>query len=82
MFPSTSAPVTSTVGSLAAPSIHENAFDTYGPPDGVDTELGVCVQPAVVPPSTDVALEAGPVPASVRAFRSWKVPPAPPPFPR
>ena len=44
----------------------------------MDTVDGVCDQPAVVPPSAAVALEAGPDSASETAFVSLKLPAAEP----
>ena len=82
VFPRASAPVTASVGWLEAPSLQSNEFESYGPPGGVETVLGECDHPAVVPPSADVVLDAGPVPASVSAFLSLKVPPEPSPVPR
>ena len=72
VLPTTSAPVTTSVGEEVVPSVQENTFESYGPPDGVLTVLGVCDQPLLVPPSVAVALDAGPVPLSVNAFRILK----------
>ena len=57
------------------PCAQEKAFDTYGPPAGVDTVDAVCDQPVLVPPSDAVADDAGPDSASATVFVSANEPP-------
>jgi hypothetical protein len=59
--------VTVSPGELVAPTLQLNVFDTYGPPDGVETSDELWVQP-VPPESALVELEAGPDNASATAF--------------
>ena len=77
-LPATSRPVTDSVGLLVVPAVQPNGLDTYGPPAGVDTVDGVCVQPDVLPPSAAVVLLAGPDPASATALVSRRLPAAVP----
>ena len=78
VLPATSRPVTTSPGPLVVPRSSENAFETYGPPAGVETVDGVWVQPVVVPVSAAVWLDAGPDPASVTALVSVNDPAADP----
>jgi hypothetical protein len=66
--------VTVSLGALLVPPVHENAFETKGPPAGLDTVEPVNDQPVVVPPSTANVLEAGPDPESETAFWSLNEP--------
>ena len=74
-FPAASAPVTTSVGDELVPLFQLNAFESYGPPAGVETVDGVCDQPPADPPSAAVELEPGPDSESVTAFVSLKLPP-------
>ena len=67
--------MTTSVGALDAPCDQLNAFESYGPPAGVETVDGVCDQPPVVAPRAAVAEEAGPDSPSVTPFVSLKEPP-------
>jgi hypothetical protein len=60
------------------PAFQLKVFESYGPPAGVETVDGVCVQPDVVPPSAAVEEEAGPEIASLTAFVSLNEPAATP----
>jgi hypothetical protein len=73
--PAASAAVTTSVGELVVPCDQLNAFDSNGPPAGVDTVDALCDQPPVVPPSGAVADETGPDSLSLTAFVSLKEPP-------
>jgi hypothetical protein len=72
--PAWSAAVRTSVGVLELPVFQLKAFESYGPPEGVETVDGVCDQPPVVPPRALEAEEAGPDSASVTAFVSLKEP--------
>ena len=62
VLPAVSAAVTVSVGWLDDPSVQVNVFESNGPPAGVESVLGVCVQPVDVPPSAAVVLDAGAAP--------------------
>ena len=49
LLPASSAEVTVSVGWLAVPSDQVNVFESNGPPAGVESVPGVCVQPVAVP---------------------------------
>src|SRR5690242_12763005 len=75
VLPAASAAVTTSVGELVVPCDQLKALESYGPPAGVDTVEGVCVQPLVVPPRAAVADEAGADTPSVTALVSLNEPP-------
>ena len=75
VFPAASVPVTVSVGDELVPCNQANAFETYGPPAGVDTAEAVCDQRVLVPPSAAVVEDAGAVSLSVTALASLKEPP-------
>ncbi len=75
VFPATSAPVRFSVGELVVPCAQLNVLESNGPPAGVDTVEGVCVQPALPPASAAVWEEAGPDSPSETEFVIRKLPP-------
>jgi hypothetical protein len=83
VLPAPSAEVTVSVGWLAVPSDQANVFESYGPPTGVESVPGVCVQPVAVPARAAVVLDAmAEPPVSEAVFRIAKLPPEPPLVPR
>jgi hypothetical protein len=82
VLPAASALVTVSVGELDVPSDQAKVAETYGPPDGVETVPGACVQPVDVPVSAAVALDAGSETPSATVFVNVRLPPEPPPVPR
>ena len=83
VLPALSAEVTVSVGWLAVPSDQVNVFESNGPPAGVESVPGVCVQPVGVPASAAVVLDArAEPPVSEAVFRIAKLPPEPLPVPR
>ena len=75
VLPAASAPVTISVGEVLVFCAHVNVFESYGPPAGLLTVEGVCVQPVAVPPRAAVALDAGPDSESLTAFLILNEPP-------
>jgi hypothetical protein len=68
VLPALSFAVTASVGELLVPLPQLNAFETYGPPLGVETVVAAKLHPVAVPASAPKVLEAGADVASVTAF--------------
>ena len=70
-----SRPVTTSVGAVVVPCDQAKSFESNGPPIGVATVDGVCVQPVLLPPSAAVWLYVAPDSGSETALRILKLPP-------